>query len=86
MAYAELPTGEVVDRSNREFFPPKPASHSTPSKRETFYIVSELPFFETPPASEKGFVRTSPAEETRDELQSEDTQDNLQNQIRVFLP
>ncbi|RPB28375.1 FabD/lysophospholipase-like protein [Terfezia boudieri ATCC MYA-4762] len=53
-AYAELPTQEVIDRSNREFFPPKLASHNTPAKRETFYIVSELPYFEIPPTSEKG--------------------------------
>jgi len=56
-AYAELHIEEAIDRSNRELFPPKPASHNTSSKRETFYIVSELPFFEIPPTSEKGFVR-----------------------------
>ncbi|KAF8421999.1 patatin-like phospholipase-domain-containing protein [Tirmania nivea] len=77
-AYAELPT-EVIDRSNREFFPPKSASHNTPSKRETFYIVSELPFLEIPPTSEKGFVKTSLAAQTEagDELQQEDIQRNL---------
>lgn len=78
-AYAELPTEEVTDRSNRELFPPKPASHNTSSKRETFYIVSELPFFEIPPTSEKGFVETSLVADTEagDELQLEDTQGNL---------
>lgn len=75
-AYAELPTEEVIDRSNRELFPPKLDPHSTPSKRETFYIVSELPFFEIPPTSEKGFVKTNPAVEVGveagDELQPEE--------------
>jgi len=69
--YAELHPEEAIDRSNQELFPAKPASHNTAGKRETFYIVSELPFFDIPPANKKGSVKTG------NELQSEDPQGNL---------